>query len=104
MNIQFDDRIYWTAGLEGVVTSATVDGEKVYCVLEGRVIAKHFGMPNDQWKIQKAYLQNRRFLEGIIRDAIERGMVDERNELLLGEDELMPYLEKHTPTPATAPA
>lgn len=103
MNIEFDEEIDWSAGLEGVVTSATVDGEKVYCVLEGRVIAKHFGMPDNQWQIQKAYLQNRSFLEGIIHDAIERGMVDERNELLLGEDELRPYLEKAA-TPATAPA
>lgn len=104
MNIEFAKHIEWTPALEGVVTWAIVDGKRVGCVLEGRVLAKHFGAEDEPYAIEIAYQRNRDFLEGIIRDAIERGMIDDWGELLLGEDELMPYLEKHTPTAATAPA
>lgn len=94
MNITFDEQISWTPALEGVVTWATVDGNKVGCVLEGRVIAEYFAVENKRGRIKHAYLVNRAFLEEIVRDAIERGMVDERNELLLGKRELAPYFEK----------
>lgn len=103
MNIDFDLKIEWTDSMEGVLTWATVHGKRIACVLEGRVLARHFGAEDEPYAIETTYRRNRDFLERIIRDAIERGMVDEWNELLLGEDELRPYLEKAA-TPVTAPA
>lgn len=99
MNIQFDEQVKWTPALEGVAIWMTVDGKRVGCVMEGRVLAKHFGVENRAWKLEEAFLVHREFLQEIIRDAIARGMVNEHNHLLLGKRELMPYLEK-----ATAPA
>ena len=104
MDISLQNWTYWSYAMEGVLIRGTVDGQRITCILEGRVLARHFGVENDRWAIQKAFARNGEFMWEMLRDAIERGMLDERNELLLGEDELMPYLEKHTPTAATAPA
>lgn len=101
MKIDFEKEIFWSSGLEGVGTWAIVDGKRVGCVFEGRAIAEYFGAENRQWPIELTYLRNRTFMEEIVRDAIERGMVDERNELLLGKRELTPYFEKRA---VTAPA
>jgi hypothetical protein len=106
MDIQFDRNVEWTPALEGVAIWMTVDGKRVGCVMEGRVLAKHFGVKNKPITMEGTFWRNRDFLEGIIRDAIARGMVKTvhgRNQLLLGEEELRPYLEKAAGT-ATAPA
>lgn len=94
MNIEFEKEIFWSHGMKGVGTYATVDGKTVACLFEGRAIAEYFGAENRQWPIEVAYLRNRAFMEDIVRDAIRRGMVNARNELMLGKDELTPYFRQ----------
>lgn len=101
MTITFEKDIHWTPALEGVVTWARVDGKRVGCVFEGRVIAEHFGAENSPSRIEAAFWVNRAFLWDIARDAIERGMFNRFGEVLLGKHELLPYFEKSR---ATAPA
>jgi hypothetical protein len=99
MNITFDEKFYWADGLlRGVASSAVVDGKVVPFIFEGRALAAYFGAENKRWPIQVAYMRNRAFLHEIVRDAIERGMFNGRGEVLLGEDELTPYFEKHAAT------
>jgi len=98
MNITFDEDFYWAKGLRGVASKAVVDGKVVPFIFEGRALAQHFGTENQPWPIEIAFMKNRAFLEEIVRDAIGRGMLNSRGELLLGADELTPYFEKHAAT------
>jgi hypothetical protein len=101
MNIEFHKQIYWARGMRGVASSVKVDGKVISFIMEGRALAEYFGVPNEDWRIEKAYLQNRPFLEEIVIDAIQRGMFNKFGEVLLGKDELTPYFEKRS---ASAPA
>ncbi len=101
MTIEFHEEIYWVKGLGGVASSVKVGGKVTSFILEGRAIAEYFGVPNEDWRIEKAYLQNRPFLEEIVIDAIRRGMFNNWGEVLLGKKELTPYFEKRS---ASAPA
>lgn len=102
MSIEFSKNdIYWFHELLAVASWAVVDGKVVRFALEGRVIAEYFGVKNESSEIQKAYVQNRSFLEEIVKDTIRRGTFNKWGEVLLGKEELTPYFEQRS---ATSPA
>lgn len=98
MKIEFEEWGVWSTAVRSVALYGTVDGRYVRLAFSGSALAELFGVEDDPFAVETAFMRNQKFMEEIARDFIEAGKLEDDGSILLETDDLLPYFERRAAT------
>ena len=103
MKIKFDEWGEWSEAVASVAQYGTVDGRPFVIAYAGTALAELFGVANEPYVLEYAFMRNQAFMNEISLDIIESGRLRADYKVVLYKKDLIPYFERRAAT-ATAPA